>query len=96
MNILYHEVLGGGADTEANLPWGIVVTLAFFESSDTWRIPDHYLLRSRVMVDHEIVVDNCVIEAYGLHHDAKMIRKAVKLFDELERNHPNVGMEKGE
>lgn len=79
--ILYREAIGGGDDVEGNVPNGIVVTLSYWHSV-SWKAPSHYLLQSRVMLKHEIVVDE-VQYIRASYNDANEIRKAISLFDQL-------------
>ena len=77
--ILYREVVGDGDDTEEGKN-GIVVTLSHWTTTTDYA-RNHYLLESRVMIDRDLVVDEC--ELYFFQALPKMIRKAVAKVDQL-------------
>jgi len=80
--VLYREIVGGSDDTEGNKPNGIVVTLSYWHTTN-WQLISHYILSSRVMIDHEIIVDEHQLMTVYIEDDPKYLRKAIARFDQL-------------
>jgi len=91
-DIIYHERIGGGDDTEGNRPDGVVVTLSYWYSDD-WKAPSHYIRTARVMLDREIVVDEIEVMRTYLHEHSKHIRQSIARFDQLVELNPIVNNE---
>jgi hypothetical protein len=84
VTILYREIIGAGADDEAQDPNGVEVTLSYWRTeTKDWHVPSFYMIESKVMRGRRGVVDNCEIERTSYRDDADMIRKAIELVDEL-------------
>lgn len=86
--VLYHEIVGGGADTEHNHANGIVVILSYWKGGD-YRTPDHYILSRTVMVEREIIHTLTALDTKK-HYDnhTRKIREAVALVDTLKTRYP--------
>lgn len=86
--VLYREIIGAGDDTEhSNKASGIVVTLSYWNTLD-WKVPSHYLIERKVMLNREFVVDDIqVFRAYLTDH-SRYIRKAIADIDQLKELNP--------
>jgi len=94
--ILYSERVGGGDDTEGNIPNGILVTLSYWQSNANWMAPSHYLLHKQVMVNRDICVDELEIirnKGIGYPDRAELFRKAIALMDQLKELNQDLVME---
>jgi hypothetical protein len=87
--ILYDERIGAGDDPEhGRLGNGIVVTLSYWQGDGNWKVSDHYLLTSVVMINRERVVDEVEITRVYPSCHPSMIRKAITRMDQLKELNP--------
>lgn len=89
IEILFYETWGNGKDTEEG-GQGVFVQLSLWKSLASYSVPDHYVLQSAVMVDGDLVVDAVRLSTEFTYRPASQIRKAISLFDDLLKNHPQL------
>jgi hypothetical protein len=89
--VLYHESAGAGVDQEhTRTGQGVDVQLEKWTTGgENWRVRDHYVLLTSVMVDREIVAESYTAKStFRGGDDPERIRKAIAAFDALVGAHP--------
>jgi hypothetical protein len=87
--ILFEQEVGH-VDEEAVDANGVHVVLSFWETPNRYKLPAHYILQSRVMVDRELIVNMKQITSVDWQNHGTEIRKAIAVMDELINSHPNL------